>query len=78
MSSSPAAQRKRRARAPRTFFTKARTVAPAGTPASSVAGDEDICILSAKHSFLSLTDRLEPYDTRLGQDGSISDEELGR
>ncbi len=77
MSSSLAAQRKRRARAPRTSFTKARTFAPAETHAKSIAGDEDIRILPAKHGFGSLTDWLEPYDARFGQDGPTSDEELG-
>ena len=77
MSSSLAAQRKRRARAPRTSFTKARTFAPAETHAKSIAGDEDIRILPAKHGFVSLIDWPEPYDTRFGQDGPISDEELG-
>ena len=42
-----------------------------------VAGDGDIRILPAKHGFVSLTDWLEPYDARFGQDGPISDEELG-
>ncbi len=57
---------------------KARAFAPAETHARSVAGDEDIRILPAKRGFVSLTDWLEPYDTRSGQDDSISDEELGR
>jgi hypothetical protein len=78
MSSSPAARSRRGTRAPLTSFTKARAFGPAETHASSVAGDEGIRILPAKHGFGSLTDWLEPYDARFGQDGSISDEELGR
>ena len=46
--------------------------------ARSVAGDDHIRILSAKHGFVSLSASLEPNDTRFGQEGRISDDELAR
>ena len=44
--------------------------------ARSVAGDDDIRILSARHGFVGLDTWLEPYDTRFGREGSVSIDEL--
>ena len=78
MSSSLAARRRRRAAALPASFTKARTFAPAEPHARSVAGDDDIRILSAKHGLVSFSASLESNDTCFGQEGRISHDELAR
>src|SRR5271166_5638853 len=78
MSSSLAARRRRRAAALPASLTKARTFAPAEPHARSVAGDDDIRILSAKHGLVSFSASLESNDTCFGQEGRISHDELAR
>ena len=46
--------------------------------ARSVAGYNDIRIVSARHGFAGLEAWLEPYDTRFGREGSVSIDELVR
>src|SRR5208282_2165554 len=78
MSSSLAARRRRRAAALPASLTKARSFAPAEPHARSLAGDDDIRILSAKHGLVSFSASLESNDTCFGQEGRISHDELAR
>ena len=59
-------------------MTKARTFAPAEPHARSLAGADDIRILSAKHGLVSFSASLESNDTCFRQEGRISHDELAR
>ncbi len=78
MSSSLAARRRRRAAAPPASLTRAHPFAPAEPHPRSVAADDDIRILSAKHGLVSFSASLESNDTCFGQEGHISHDELAR
>lgn len=44
--------------------------------AANKTNDKNIFILSAKHGLIALDDLIEPYDMKMGQIGSITDELL--